>query len=81
MEAMRLHYKVKEGVETTQYIDVMSLYPWVCKYFKFPVGHHVVHAGDECDDTAAMLQMKDIIKCSVVAPKNLYHPLLPFRCN
>ena len=38
-EAMRLHYRAKEGEETIQYVDVMSLYPWVCKYFKFPVGH------------------------------------------
>jgi hypothetical protein len=36
-EAMRLHYRVKEsGEETIQYVDVMSLYLWVCKYFKFP---------------------------------------------
>jgi hypothetical protein len=38
-EAMRLHYRVKEGEETLQYVDIMSLYPWVCKYFGFPVGH------------------------------------------
>jgi hypothetical protein len=36
-EAMRLHYTVKENEETEQYVDVMSLYPWVCKHFKFPV--------------------------------------------
>jgi hypothetical protein len=35
-EAMRLRYKIKEGVGTIPYVDVMSLYPWVCKYFKFP---------------------------------------------
>jgi hypothetical protein len=36
-EAMRLHYRVKDGgEETVQNVDVMSLYPWVCKYFKFP---------------------------------------------
>jgi hypothetical protein len=37
-EAMRLHYKAREG-ETIQYVDVMCLYPYVCKYGKFPVGH------------------------------------------
>ena len=30
---MRLHYKVREGEETLQYVDVMSLYQYVCKYF------------------------------------------------
>jgi len=32
---MRLHYKARKN-ETTQYVDVMSLYPYICKYFKFP---------------------------------------------
>jgi len=32
-EALRLHYKVQEN-ETIQYVDVMSLYPYICKYFK-----------------------------------------------
>jgi len=35
-EAMRLHYKIREGEETVQYCDVMSLYSYICKYFKFP---------------------------------------------
>jgi hypothetical protein len=38
-EAMRLHYKIREGKESVQYCDVMSLYPFICKYFKFPIGH------------------------------------------
>jgi len=29
-EAMRLHYKIREGEESVQYCDVMSLYPYVC---------------------------------------------------
>ena len=35
---MRLHYKAREG-ETIQYVDVMSLYPYVCKNCNFLVGH------------------------------------------
>ena len=38
-EALRLHYKIAENEETIQYCDVMSLYPYICKYFKFPIGH------------------------------------------
>ena len=34
-EAKRLHHAAGDG-ETIQYVDVMSLYPYVCKYFKFP---------------------------------------------
>jgi G:T-mismatch repair DNA endonuclease (very short patch repair protein) len=43
-EAMRLYYKGREG-ETIQYCDIMALYPYICKYFKFPVGHPVIHVG------------------------------------
>ena len=34
-EAMILHYATGEG-ETLHYYDVMSLYPYVCEYSKFP---------------------------------------------
>jgi hypothetical protein len=46
--AMRLHYKLKEDEETIQYVDEMSLYSWVCKYFKFPFGHPTIHV--DCED-------------------------------
>jgi hypothetical protein len=36
-EAMRLHYKISEGKESVQYCGVMSSYPYICKYFKFPI--------------------------------------------
>ena len=34
---MRLHCKIREGQETIHYVDVMSLYPYISKYGKFPV--------------------------------------------
>ena len=46
-EAMRLHYKIGNG-ETIQYVDVMSLYQFVCKYFKLSIGHPMIHMGDAC---------------------------------
>ena len=54
-EAIRLHYKTREG-ETIYYVDVMSLYPFICKYITFPVGHSVVHVGDACKDKEACLR-------------------------
>jgi hypothetical protein len=72
-EAMWLHYKVAEG-ETIQYVDVMSLYPYICKYFKFPTGHPVIHVGDDCLDTVAILQKDSLMKCSILPPKHLFHP-------
>ena len=35
-KAMRLHQKARDG-ETIQYLDVMSVYLYECKYFKFPL--------------------------------------------
>jgi len=80
MEAMRLHYIVREN-ETTQYVDVMSLYPYIFNYFKFPVGYPTVHVGDDCKDTETCLRMGCLIKCTIVTPQKLYHPVLPYRCN
>jgi hypothetical protein len=67
---MSIHHKIGEG-ETIQYCVVMSLYPYICKYFKFPGGHPVVHAGEACKDVDAMLKMEDLIKCQVLPPKRL----------
>ena len=77
---MRLHDKAWEN-EAIQYVDFMSLYPYVCKYFKFPVVHLGIHVGDACEKMEAYLRMDDLIKCSIVPPEKVYHPVLPFRCN
>ena len=78
--ATRLHYKIEDG-EIIQYIDVMSLYPFVCKYFKFPIGHTVFRVGDALQDMEAMFRKDGQIKCSILPPRHLYHPILPLRCN
>ena len=59
----------------------MSLYPYICKYDKFSVGHPVIHAGDACRETEAILQKEGLIKCTVLPPTRLYHPVLLYRCN
>ena len=72
-EAMRLHYRVKEGEETTQFIDGMSLYPWVCKCLKFHVSHPTIHL--DCGDVQAILAKEGIVRCMVLPPRDLYHPV------
>jgi len=44
--------------ESLQYVNVMSLYPYICKYFKFPVGHPVIHVEDACCDKELMSQKR-----------------------
>jgi hypothetical protein len=79
-EAVRLHYKIGEG-ETIQYVDVMILYPYICKYYKFPIRHPVIHVGDAYQYIEAMLRKEGSVKCSMLPPRLLYHPVLPFRCS
>jgi len=50
---MRLLYKINEN-ESIQYCDVMSLYPYICKYYQFPIGHPVIHLGDMCKKHTSM---------------------------
>jgi hypothetical protein len=76
-EAMWLHYKAAEG-ETIQYVNVTSVYPYICNYFKFPISHPVIHAGDDCADTDPMLQKDGLIKCTILSPKHLFHPSCHF---
>jgi len=76
---MRLQYKIREEVESVQYCDIMSLYPYICKYFKFPIGHPIIHVGDTCADIEACLKMEGPMKCKIVPPKDLYHLVLPYR--
>jgi hypothetical protein len=57
-EAVWLYCEVKEGEEIIQYLDAISLYPWVCKHFKFPFGHPTVFIGNVCEDISAKLQKK-----------------------
>ena len=79
-EAMRLYCKAREG-DTIQYVDVMNLYPYICKYLRFRVGHPVIHVGDACKDEETCLRMDCLIKCSIVLPERMYNPMLPFRAN
>jgi len=57
----------------------MSLSPWVCKYFKVPVDHHIIYL--DCGDIPTMLGKRGLVRCTVLPPRDLYHPLLSYRSN
>ena len=74
--ASRLYYKVREN-ERVKYVDFTSLYPWVNKYCRYPLGHPSVISKDFGD-------IKDyfgIAKVKIIPPRGLYHPVLPYRSN
>jgi len=77
-EATKTYYRVKE-CEKMHYVDVISLYPYICNYGKFPLGHPKVYLGADCPPDC--LDREGIIKCKVMPPRKLYHPVLSFTSN
>ncbi|XP_048249879.1 uncharacterized protein LOC125378516 [Haliotis rufescens] len=73
--ATRLCYEAQEG-ETIKYIDICSLYPYICKTGVFPTGHPTLLHQPPVD---TLFELKGLIQCRVLPPKRLYHPLLPYR--
>ena len=74
--ATKLLYRFKEG-EHGKYKDVCSLYPTVQFYDNYPVGH-----PDKIFNPTAgpgALPWYGLVKCKVLPPRGLYHPVLPYR--
>lgn len=76
---------ILEGKLIYQY-DVNSLYPYVMKEFKYPNKYFAHFIGD----ISNMLEYKNIYNSSkyvgfykvrVTSPKNITHPILPFKVN
>ena len=60
-------------------MDVISLYPYICKYGNFPVGHPKVYVFVDCPPNC--LDREGIMKCKVMPPRKLYHQVPPYKCN
>ena len=76
--ASKLLYRFKEG-ECGKYVDFCSLYPSVQFYKKYPIGHPKKIISPEKYDK----KWYGFIKCKILAPRELYHPVLPqkIQCN
>ncbi len=74
--ASRLYAKVEEG-EVIRYYDFVSLYPTINKFGKMPVGHPVELAPD----TYTSGQYFGLFKGTILPPRQLYHPVLPYRAR
>jgi hypothetical protein len=74
--AFVLYFKCKPN-QVIRYVDVCSLYPWVMKYGKFPIGHPnvITEKFDSIENYFGL------IKCRVLPPKFLYAPVLPCHIN
>ena len=76
--ATKTCYRAKEG-EKINYVDVISLYPDICKYAKIPLGHPKVYVDADCP--SACLDREGIVKCKVLPPRKMYHPIFPYKSN
>ena len=70
----KLKYDFKQD-EKGKYVDFVSLYPTVQFYKKYPVGHPTKIFNPEKLDK----NWFGLIKCKVLPPKGLYHPVLPVK--
>ena len=70
--AAKLFYEV-EGREKIHHIDVVSLYPTVCKYDVYPVSHSEIVVSNFKD----IREYFGLVKCVVEAPDNDLFPVLP----
>ena len=75
----RKFYHKCTGCERISYVDVCSLYPWVCKYGRFPVGHPKVITENFEPVTTTNQPYHGLISCCVLPPRGLIHPVLPTR--
>jgi len=58
------------------YVDVCSLYPWVNKYGKYPLGHPRILTSNL---SVEIDQYEGLIKCKVLPHAKQFHPVLPVR--
>ena len=73
VNAFKLYHKCKSN-EKIKYQDFTSLYPSVQKKEKFPIGHPTI-----INNVNKYVAGKyfGLVKCTFVAPRNLYAPILP----
>lgn len=76
--AAKLYHKAAEG-ELIRYIDICSLYPFVNKYMEYPTGHPTVITENFAPVNKSSKPYKGLIKCRVLPPRGLLHPVLPTR--
>ena len=77
--AVCLHKKVSDG-EKIHYVDFTSLYPWTNKYCEIPIDHPEILTSEELIDRSPR-EFFGLIKCDILPPTSLFHPVLPYRAQ
>ena len=74
--AVKLYHRAVADDEIIEYLDVTSLYPWTNKNCLYPIGHLTITYVPGSTDIAPYF---GLVKCKILPPYNLYHPVLPHR--
>ncbi len=72
--ALKLYHKNAED-ESVSYLDFTSLYPFVQSCKTYPIGHPEIILKD----FEPVESYFGVIKCTVLPPRALLHPLIPFK--
>ncbi len=72
--ALKLYHKTAED-ESVSYLDFTSVYPFVQSRKTYPIGHPEIILKD----LEPIESYFGVIKCTVLPPHKLLHPLIPFK--
>ncbi|CAB4000500.1 DNA polymerase [Paramuricea clavata] len=75
--AAKLYHQCEED-EKVRYVDFTSLYPWASKMTRTIVGHPRIITVNFDEDISTYF---GLIKCTVLPPRGLFHPVLPYRAQ
>lgn len=62
------------------FFTVTSLYPYINKYSRYPIGVPKILVGSKLDDRN-VFNIDGLIKVDVLPPKRLYHPVLGVKMH
>ena len=74
-EPIKLIHDFKDKDEKGKYIDVVSLYPTVMYYDRYPIGHPIKITKPSTYDA----NWFGLIHCKILPPRGLYIPVLPYK--
>ena len=77
--AVCLYKEVSED-EKIHYVDFTSLYPWTNKYCAIPIDHPEILTSEALIDRSPR-EFFGLIKCDILPPTFLFHPVLPYRAS
>ena len=77
VNASKLFHEIQND-EKIYYFDFTSLYPFVCKTKKFPIGHPKRITEFE---TNSIGTYEGLIFCVILPPQNLFFPILPQKID